>query len=138
SFEPIPPVEDAINDWHGRAWVDEETSQVLRVEAVPAQEFDQVDLLRKTLERSEATKNVLGYRGTYTFSHVTTEFDVEKNGMRFPGRSLIQRTAHVVNARGDGSSRNERRVYQVSQTYKRYQFFSVRTADQVKAFVQRD
>ncbi len=135
SFEPIPPVEDAINDWHGRAWVDEETSQVLRVEAVPAQEFVQVELLRKALDKTEAAQNVLGYRGTFTFSDVTTEFDVEKNGMRFPGRSLIKRTEHIVNARGEGSARRERPLYQVSQTYKRYQFFSVRTADQVRAFV---
>jgi len=33
-FEPIPPYREELNSWFGTAWIDRETSQLLRVEAM--------------------------------------------------------------------------------------------------------
>jgi hypothetical protein len=93
SFRALPPYERGVTEWVGTAWVDRETAQLLRVEA---------------------------YRVTDGGSRVeryTTDFDLSRNGMRFPGQVRIW---------------NELGRFAVVQTYKRYRFYNVRTEAEIR------
>jgi hypothetical protein len=130
-FEPIPPIRALHNDWYGSAWVDRDSYQLLRVEAQRPEDHAQQTMLDSALRsaRESARKS---YHGTYPILSYTTEFDMEKNGMRFPGRSVIEKTLFQV--RGGRVVRTP--VYRVSQTYKRYRFFGVRTAEEIRTIVE--
>ena len=116
-FEAIPPYENGINEWRGTAWIDRKNYQMVRVEAPP--------------EPSSPRG------GSYTFTEVVTEFDVLKNGMRFPGRVVMKNATHVVNATHKVSVR-ESPNFTITQTYGRYRFFGVRTAEQIQRIVEGD
>ena len=38
-FEPIPPYREELNSWFGTAWIDRETSQLLKVEAMKPDQY---------------------------------------------------------------------------------------------------
>jgi hypothetical protein len=133
-FEPVPPVREGYNEWHGTALVDAESLQLLYVEAIRAEEQDQLRLLReaKAEQRGGCDSE---YRGSFAWSEFTTEFDVEKHGMRFPGRVVIRRVRHEVRGGAGKGSVREQPLYHVIQTYGRYRFYSVRTAEQITSYV---
>jgi hypothetical protein len=118
------------NDWYGSAWVDRESYQLLRVEAQRPDDHAQEALLHSALQAAKQSGRK-SYHGTYPILSYTTEFDVEKNGMRFPGRSVIEKTDFQVR----GGAVLKTPVYRVSQTYKRYRFFGVRTAEEIHTIV---
>jgi len=129
-FEPIPPIRALYNDWYGSAWIDRETYQLLRVEAQRPDDHEQEALLHSVLQTVRESGR-RGYAGTYPILSYTTEFDVVKNGMRFPGRSVIDKTDFEIR----GGKVVETPVYHVSQTYKRYRFYGVRTAEEIRTIV---
>lgn len=133
-FEAIPPFKDESNAWVGTALVDRETYQLLHVEAIRASEYDRYLMLRKMREerRDSGASN---YRGTYTYSTYTTEFDVVRNGLRLPGRVMITRTEYELRGGPERGAVLEHPAYKVIQTYKRYRFFSVRTAEEIRRLV---
>jgi len=129
-FEPIPPIRELHNDWYGSAWVDRETYQLLRVEAQRPDDHAQEALMHSALQTArQSGRN--RYHGTFPILSYTTEFDIEKNGMRFPGRSVIEKADYQV--RGGAVVRTP--IFRVSQTYKRYGFFGVRTAEEIRTIV---
>lgn len=134
-FEAIPPYEVGINEWRGAAWVDSKTYQLVRVEAIHVNDLDQYDLLQEILEAPPDPLSPRG--GSYTFTSVATEFDVTKNGMRFPGRVVMNSSTHAVSAAGKVTVR-ETPLFTITQTYKRYRFFGVRTAEQIQRIVEGD
>jgi len=135
-FEAQPPYREGVNDWYGTAWIDRSTHQILRIEALRAEEREQELLLAKSIEAAEAATSSSSYRGTYTFSRYTTEFDVQQNGMRFPGRVVIERSSHTVRGgRGKGGV-SEEMLFRITQSYKKYRFFGVRTAEQIHSIVE--
>ena len=130
SFESIPPYIADLNDWTGTAWIDRETYQLLRVEAHRIEDMEQKRQVQRALaEPCDPAKS--SYRGTFAYSTYVTEFDVEQNGMRFPGRSLIDRSNYVVTGCPQKARAKEVRLYHVSQTYKKYRFFGVRTWEEI-------
>jgi hypothetical protein len=137
-FAPTPealadPQEDL---WYGTATIDAETYQILRVQAVNADEQRQ----QESLDRSLASDfRGDGLRGVFTFSRYSTDFDMERNGLRFPGRVLIERAEHWVHgSAGEPGVIKELPIFVVTQTYKRYRFFDVRTRDEIRAIVAGD
>ena len=83
---------------------------------------------------------------TFSVTSVTTEFAIEKNGMRFPSHAMLTASvsrrfgegAHVVAAlTGDvGEYETEvRTVFRVDQTYDEYRFFNVRSETEIRDFV---
>jgi hypothetical protein len=129
-FEGIPPYVQTVNDWIGTAWVDAESFQLLRVEAYRPGEYREklsLDRAREELQRAEeklAPKS-------YSVEVVTTEFEVEKNGMRFPSEVRIERRSYLV----PGDARLGKRRYLVRQKYINYSFFNVRTETEIEAMV---
>lgn len=123
-------------DWVGRAWIDRETYQLLRVDAASSGDF--------TAARIAGTAEV---GRPYLFTHVRTEFDFEKNGLRFPSDATLAATqlpleepttgGYLKLARrllDDGIPRQ--RQFLVQQKYRDYRFFSVRTEEEVQTAIR--
>jgi hypothetical protein len=134
-FEARSPEVDAGDAWSGSAWIDRESHQLLRVEAVHAGEQRQRVNLQRVIEATPEPGSPIE-RGSFTYTLFTTDFDVTENGMRFPGKVTITRSRHnVTGVQGKGKV-TEAPIFTISQTYKRYRFFGVRTSEQVRAFVE--
>jgi len=117
-FEPIPPLIKEINDWIGTAWVEPETGRIVRVEAEAADDLE-------TLRAAEAVLAPAGVaRRRFLVRSVTTEFGVEKNGMRLPSQATVEIEEHLVPGR-DGRPSSSRVKARTVQTYKDYRFFGV-------------
>lgn len=118
-FEPIPPYREKVNNWYGTAWVDEETAQLLRVEAHRPDDHEEL----QRVESHRAGEAVSSW--VYDVQYFSTEFTVEKRGMRFPG--LVEmREIHYDFRRGlHDFKKQERTVLWVYQTYSDYRFFEV-------------
>jgi len=131
TFEPIPPFRRDVNEWFGTAWVDRETFQILKVEALHEEQRKQkefeAELASPPAERAR--------RKRYPIERVTTEFSVEKNGMRFPGKVTIALSEFVVPGEGGSAPFDQTLVYRIEQNYANYRFFSVRTRDEIRALV---
>jgi len=132
-FEAIPPYAENRNDWCGTAWVDRESWQLLQVEAVSADECG----VQAQLEARLSSEDDASPLALYPITHITTEFDMEKNGMRFPGRVVLERKATTVDGESGKPVVREIPVFRVMQTYKRYKFFGVRTHEDVVRYVER-
>lgn len=132
AFEPIPPFRRNVNEWFGTAWVDRETFQILKVEALQHEEHRKQEEIEKDLASPAGLARLRGKHRS--IERVTTEFSVEKNGMRFPGRALIVRTD--VTIPGEAAPFDESPVYRVEQTYTNYRFYGVRTREEIRAIVE--
>ena len=132
-FEPIPPIRDQVNDWYGTAWVDTEDAQLLKVEALRREDYE--NRRRRDRDLSGATPRVR--RETYEVRTFVTEFTVIKNKLRFPGRVEIVRHKCIVFGE-EGSRRSHDAVLEkVEQTYKRYRFFNIQTEEEVQQVLKR-
>ena len=134
SFEPIPPFEKGFNEWFGKAGVDLETAQLLKVESIHQLYHATMAQLEELEETDELPDDTLVVR-------VSTEFGEERNGMRFPSKVNLVGTEYWT----PGPTRNvavfglthapratESIVFRVNQTYKDYRFFSVRTEEEIR------
>lgn len=141
-FEPKLPIRIGANDWSGRAWVDKETLQLLRVEAVTSAEYLEQSR-RRAANRTVGGRDRSMNGDLYGFTHAEVEFGIEKNGLRFPSRAMLTGTlvrleeddydsyrAAVSEFVDRGIKMN--RTFRVEQTYRDYRFFSVRTAIEVE------
>lgn len=133
-FEGIPPFDEEINVWFGTAWVDRESSQLLQIEALHAKDHAESAAMDAALAAG-GDDDEWAYRPSYTFATYRTEFDEEKNGLRFPSRVLIRRTEHAIVRRGAGWAPLPAPIYLITQTYKKYRFFGVRTAEEIESIV---
>ena len=129
-FEAIPPYQDGVNEWSGTAWVDRETWQPLRVDAILAAEL----WLKELLEQQMKGSVVPSSRANVTW--VVTEFDIEKNGMHFPSRVVSKRARYHVEMVGEMPSMKERPVFEITQSYENYRFFGVRTQEEISKTVR--
>ena len=138
-FEPIPPYDENVNDWSGTAFIDRETSQVLTVEASSLNDFLERSRFDAAIEALHAASAAAGSSTGveppplhFKFETIFTEFETEKNGMRFPSEVRIEMRRYRVPGRRGHDSDSDR-VYKVRQTYTDYRFFSVRTEGEIKA-----
>ena len=60
------------------------------------------------------------------------EFDVDKNGMRFPSLVRIDGVRYFAIGGPDSVKSKRRRVVEVEQIYRKYEFFGVRTVDYIR------
>jgi hypothetical protein len=133
-FVPRSPVVNGLNDWAGFAWVDAETSQILKFESYSPSDWNKrtqivadVAAAPTRLPRDEKTPVLI--------DKIVTEFGFVKNGMRFPSRVEMSTTrANVKYGRTDDPYR-ERVLDKVVQSYSKFEFFSVRTSEEILRFV---
>ena len=72
---------------------------------------------------------------SYDVADIVTEFTVEKNGMRFPGRVEIVKSRYKIFKGKRGAKAIERDLFRVTQAYTSYRFFGVRARDRVRDIV---
>lgn len=133
-FEPLPPFVEGVNEWFGTAWVDLQTYQLLRVEAMLLLDYRKQKRMERLLR--EASPNV-----SYTtdeIRRVVTDFGLLENEMRFPSEVTFSASGYVVSGRKRDSRLREVPLYQVRQTYDNYRFFGVRTREEVDGIVFAD
>jgi protein TonB len=111
-IEAIPRSGNTRGVEYARVWVDSENYQILKseVQGVPIEGYD--DVLRDSLQF-----RVRPYLLT------THTYEFEKNGVRFPGRSMIR---VEYPKRGD-FYKNRTLKLKIDMSYERYQFFVVET-----------
>jgi hypothetical protein len=133
-FEAIPPYRPGFNVWCGRAWIDRETYQLLRVEATPAPHVE----IKAQADHARESMRVSGRR-RYEYITISTEFNEERHGMRFPSEVSLVGTAVDWRTRSGDPQYGIFREYkfvQVDQIYSEYSFFSVRTEEEIHAIVR--
>jgi hypothetical protein len=128
SIIPKPPIRAHMNGWFGTAWFDRETLQPLQFEVFDEENF-------KVYSAYESSLRGEGPEDDFTFTKVTAQFGAEKNGMRFPSEIVIDRSRFRVKGRPDDRRVSDRLEFRVTQRYSNYQFFNVRTEDEVRALV---
>lgn len=130
AFEPVAPVVEGFNDWFGRAWVDAETYQVLRIEALQAGDYYELD----AIEKDRVTLNVP--RDGRLVVRLEAEFAIEERGIRLPSKVTLTGEDYSMRSLGLGlvggisSSLPEwrlkgRAAFRVEQIYDNYRFFNV-------------
>lgn len=116
-LEAIPKSGNSRGVEYAKIWVDAASFQVLRseVQGVPTEGYD--DVLRDSIQFPVRP---------YLLTTHTYEF--EKNGIRFPGRSLIR----VEYPKRGVFTKDRTLKLKIDMKYDRYQFFSVETDGAVK------
>ncbi len=125
-FLPREPIRRGLNDWAGYAWVDRETTQILEVEAYTPSDWNRKRLLDADLAQEGRA---------YDIERIVTQFGFEKNGMRFPSHVAITTTRCTVVAGAIHGVLRESTVRKVTQDYSRFEFFTVRTREEIARFV---
>jgi hypothetical protein len=123
AFEPVPPIEKGVNEWHGTAWIDPRTAQLLKVEAL----LDIDDTIDRWYEAARSSPIVETVR--FTWSTVRTEFGILAHGLRFPSFAVIETQTHTLSRDAPEKVVTN---YRVAQIYENYRFFSVRSEDEVQ------
>ncbi len=119
-FEPLPPYAEGNNDWFGTAWVDLNSYQLLHVEAMKVADHRRLEEVKTLRAGSPHPSDWI--------TDVVTDFEVVKNGMRFPSRVTLTSSRYLS---GGGPVR---KLFQAStvQSYSDYRFYGVRTTEEIR------
>lgn len=128
-FVPRAPIRKKLNDWAGYAWIDRETSQILKVEAYSPEDWN---------ERTRPKSDIVNERQPYDIERIVTDFGFEKNGMRFPSHVELTTTRHSVVSGNSGDELRESTLQTLTQDYSHFEFYSVRSSDEIMRFVNGD
>jgi hypothetical protein len=133
-FLPREPIRKGLNDWAGYARVDGGTSQILEVEA-----YSPADWGRKVRRDAEVAlaqkRNTHADRAAYDIERIVTTFGFEKNGMRLPSHVEIILTRSTLVPGAIHETVWESTLRKVTQDYAKFEFFSVRSSDEIARFV---
>ena len=119
-FEPLPPYAEGLNDWFGTAWIDPDSYQLLHVEAMKAADHRRLEEVTTMRAGSPQPSDWI--------TEVVTDFEVVKNGMRFPSRVTLTSRRYLS---GGGPPRKVEEA-RVVQTYSEYRFYGVRTTEEIR------
>jgi len=134
-FEPIPPYRAGVNDWFGTAWIDADSFQILEVRALKAADQRKQEKLEREFAKPGPGPPP-GVGAGYLIEKVSTDFSVEKNGMRFPGTVVIWNSRYRIQEKDSVKGIQEAPVYRVTQSYTNYRFFNVRTEEEIRDLVR--
>ena len=128
---------DASDSWRGTVWIDAESYQMLRFEGLQGENHARRLRFQRQVEKWERRDRVDAPPDRVEIQSVSTEFGVQRNGMRFPSRTTV--TAMSLSPSGLARmGLREIRVFTVTQKYKRYRFYNVRTTEQINRAVWAD
>ncbi len=116
---------ERIEEWEGTVWVDQDTLDILRVKARPSKEQDTLEA--RLAEHRQAFR-VLGMstKKKPRARSLTVEFDLQREELRFPSRSLY--AIHLVDEVDVRRAKSS-----VVQRFRDYVFFDVESLDKFKA-----
>jgi hypothetical protein len=133
-FLPKEPIRKGLNDWAGFASVDRVSSQILEVEAYTPADWNKK--IRRDADVAAApTRDVHDDREPYEIERIVTVFGFEKNGMRFPSHVEITKTRSTVAPGPIEDALRETTLRTVIQDYSHFEFFSVRSSEEILRFV---
>ena len=135
SFEAVPPFQTDLNDWFGTAWVDRETYQLLKVEAVKADQHVERERFEAEIHAGLPIEEPEKERA---MTRIATEFARQKNGMTFPERIVIHRSRYNAREEKKKFYLAEWPVARITQSYGDYRFFGVQAHDEMRAIVSDD
>ena len=128
AFRPTAEAPGGSPGWFGTAWIDRETSQILRVYALGAADHEEKVRFMDAVRRRDASAE------EFTFTEITTDFWEEMNGLRFPGQVAIKRNRYRVT--GDIVEPFETfPELEVAQTYTDYRFLAIPSADEIRRLI---
>jgi len=134
-FVPRAPIRNGLNDWAGYARIDAESSQILEVEAYTPADWNRK--LRRDAEAAAApAKHKHGDTERFDVERIVTSFGFEKNGMRFPSRVAITKTRTTIVPGKAQQDLVGDVLRAVTQDYTKFEFFSVRSSDEITRFVE--
>jgi hypothetical protein len=136
-FVPVPPLVKGVNDWAGLAWVDRDTSQMLKFESYSPADWNARLHIAEDLAAA-SSRDPHDEKEPYVVDKIVTEFGFEKNGMRFPSHVEMSTTEATVKYGHAGDPLRERVTQKVVQDYAHFEFFSVRSSDEIMRFVNGD
>jgi len=136
-FVPRAPIRKGINDWAGFARIDRETSQILSVEAYTPEDWNRL-LARDADAASAGKRDPHEDAKTYDVERIVTEFGFDKNGMRFPSHVEILKTRSKVVPGVTEDAVKTSTLRRVTQDYTKFEFFSVRSSEEITRFVNGD
>jgi hypothetical protein len=126
-FIPRAPIRKGLNDWAGYATIDRKTSQILEVEAYTPEDWNR-KFQRDAGIPMDPSRYSKDDPQTYDIERIVTTFGFEKNGMRFPSR--VELTLTRTTDLRDSILRT------VTQDYAKFEFFSVRSRQEIARFVE--
>lgn len=127
-YGPKGEVRANFNDWYGRAWIDRESGQLLRVRAFRPKHWQakrELDRARTAAPDDDAAAK------EYEVEWVVTEFDQEKGGLRFASEVEIHRARYRRIA-----GYKEERLLDVRQTYAKYRLYQVASREEIRRIVE--
>lgn len=136
-FVPRAPVRKGVNDWAGYARIDRGTSQILSVEAYTPEDWNRM-LMRDADAAMAGKRDPHEDAATYDVERIVTEFGFDKNGMRFPSHVEIVKTRSTVVPGATHDAVKTTTVRRVTQDYTKFEFFSVRSSEEITRFVNGD
>ncbi len=136
-FGPRAPVLAGLNDWVGSARIDRKTSQILSVTAFTPADWNR-RIARERAIAAAPTTDVHEDRKSYDIESILTVFGFIKNGMRFPSHVEITMTHSSIAPGSVYDEVNDYVVRKVTQDYRDFEFFSVRSSEEISRFVDDD
>ncbi|HET6372370.1 MAG TPA: hypothetical protein VFG76_03635 [Candidatus Polarisedimenticolia bacterium] len=130
AFEPLQPIDQDVNDWFGTLWVDAESLQPLRVEAMKWDQWASEQAFKAALAATDPIRDAAQVE--WVFARVETEFTHVENAMRFPGRVISTGTLGKIRMRDGKRVPDERTLFTVTQLYDNYRFFGVRAEETIR------
>ncbi|MBZ5640590.1 MAG: hypothetical protein LAO51_17780 [Acidobacteriia bacterium] len=127
-YGPGNVVRANFNDWYGRAWIDRDGYQLLKVLAYRPNSWAAKQQFEKARAASPGGKPDTK---EYELEWVVTEFGREMNGMRFVSEVQLHRARYrwVADFR-------EEKLLDVRQTYRRYRFYHVASREEIEGLVE--
>lgn len=133
-FLPRDLIRKGLNDWAGYARVDRDTTQLLEFEAYTPDNWKKK--LRRDADVAMApNRNSQSNTRAYDVERIVTAFGFEKNGMRFPSHVEITTTRSLIEPGVIHEAVWQSTLRKVTQDYARFEFFSVRSTDEIRRFV---
>ena len=133
-FVPVPPIRAGVNDWAGFAWIDRASSQILKFESYSVPDWNAKERRDVDIEAAPR-RDPHDDSEVYAIERIVTEFGYEKNGMRFPSHVEIVQTRSTVAFGAKDDPLRERVLQSITQDYTKFEFFSIRTSEQISSFV---
>lgn len=123
-----------VNDWVGEFWIDRETFQLLRVDALGLDEYLKKIELDAAFESARAAASVGKVARTeHSVERFTTVFGVVDQGIRYPSQVVIERRRFEVPI--DESTEDGVLEYRVLQRYSNYRFYSTAAIVRIEQIV---
>jgi len=130
-FRPDPPAETGQDEWHGSAVIDLESYQILGAEGHTSPNYRRLQRFEAWLDSSDELPVSIEDR-TFVVAHWSTEFGVERDGLRLP--SEARAVKKILRVRGAPGARKSREIviHEIRQIYKDYRFYDVSTHAEVR------